>query len=209
MLQRARPLRCDNGPVSKKAKKPPIQKKKLLARLERAQEQRLFISVRRWIPNSDRIDGFVVGIGAKWVAIANLGSGIHLDGWCLLRIKDIQSVYFEPEPDCFEVKALQAREEWPPVAPPIDLDSSVGVITSTSAATVMLSVHVEFDRPDICWVGSITAVNQETFELLEVSTRASWNRGPRPVDFDDLTRVDFGAGYEEALSLVAGPPPDA
>jgi hypothetical protein len=100
---------CIIAIMSGKRKKPPIDKKTVLARLEQAQEHQLLVHVRRWIPDADRLEGFVVAIGDKWVAVQRLSDRIAFDGWQLLRLKDIQAVSIEPDPDCFEVEALKAR----------------------------------------------------------------------------------------------------
>lgn len=103
----------------KKAKKPPIEKKSVLARLERARAEQLFVGVRRWIPDSDRIDGYVMSIGEEWVVLAKLG-GVTLDGWCLLRLKDIQAVYLDR--DAVATKVLKALDQWPPQHADVSLD---------------------------------------------------------------------------------------
>ena len=112
----------------RKPRKPPIEKKSVLARLERARDEQLFVSVRRWIPDSERVDGFVLALGEKWVCLASLG-GVRLDGWCLLRLKDIQAVFIDP--DSLATKVLQAREQWPPPAVDVDLDDVVVALRST------------------------------------------------------------------------------
>jgi hypothetical protein len=43
---------------------------------------------------------------------------------------------------------------------------------------------------------------QTTFELFDLDANACWNR-TRRFKFADVTRIDFGAGYESALSLFA------
>jgi hypothetical protein len=53
----------------------------------------------------------------------------------------------------------------------------------------------------------VTSVDASKLRLLEVSTRGGWGRKPRTFDPADVTRLDFGGGYEQALSLVAGSPP--
>ena len=192
-----------------KRKKPPIDKKAVGARLAHAQEHHLLVTVRRWIPGADRLEGFVVGIGRKWVAIQRLSGMITLDGWFLVRLKDVQAVSLEPDPDCFEVAALKARAMWPPTALDVDLDDVVGLLRSASrsSAAAMVSVFDEFARPDACWIGAVTSVDDSTLRLLEVDTRGGWARKPRTFDPADVTRLDCGGGYEEALGLVAGPPP--
>lgn len=193
--------------MSGKPKKPPIDKKAVLARLEHAQERRLLVSVRRWIPGADRLEGFVVAIGDKWVALQRLSDRIAFDGWQLLRLKDIQAVSTNPDPDCFEVKALKARALWPPTKPDVDLDHVVGALRTVSAATPMVSVFDEFDRPDVCAIGAVRSVDESSLRLLEVNVRGGWARKASFHDPADITRLDFGGGYEEALSLVAGSPP--
>jgi hypothetical protein len=188
-----------------KPKKPPIEKKTVLARLAHAQEHQLLVHVRRWIPEADRVEGFVVGIGHQWVVLQRLSDRVAFDGWQLLRLKDIQAVSTDPESDCFEVKVLKARSLWPPTAPDLDLDDVVNAF-NTPEGFVMVSVFDEFNRPDACWIGAVMSVDESKLELLEVNTRGDWARKPRTFDLADVTRLDFGGGYEQALSLVAGPP---
>jgi hypothetical protein len=71
----------------------------------------------------------------------------------------------------------------------------------------MVSVFDEFDRPAVCWIGAVKSVDESKLRLLEVNTRGGWARRPRTFDPADVTRIDFGGGYEEALHLVAGSPP--
>ena len=193
--------------MSGKRKKPPIDKKSVLARLERAQEHQLLVHVRRWIPDADRLEGFVVGIGNEWVTLQRLSDRIAFDGWHLLRLKDVQAVSTVPDSDCFEIKALKARKLWPPTSPGLDLDDVNGVLRAVSAATPMVSVFDEFDRPDACWIGNVVSLDESKLHLLEVDTHAGWRRKPRRFDPADITRIDFGGGYEESLRLVAGYPP--
>ena len=193
--------------MSGKRKKPPIDKEAVLPRLARAQQDQLLVTVRRWIPDADRLEGFVVGIGQKWVALQRLSDRVAFEGWHLIRVKDVQAVSIDPDPECFEVKALKARSLWPPSAPELSLDDVVRAVDSASAVTAMVSVFDEFDRPGACWIGDVTSLDDSKLHLLEVNTRGGWARKPRTFDPADVTRIDFGGGYEEALSLVAGPPP--
>jgi len=190
------------------AKKPPIDKARVLERLDRARVGQLLVRVRRWIPDADPVDGFVVARSERWVLLARVSDGIHLDGWTALRIKDIQSVGINPDPACFEVKALQARGEWPPVAvATVELTDIATVVTTAAHSAPMVVIHLEFDRPDVCWIGSVQEVVDGTLSLLEVNVAGGWARKPRQFDLGDLTRVECGDSYMEALRLVAGAPP--
>ena len=188
----------------KKPEKPPIEKKSVLARLQRACDGQLFVSVRRWIPHSERVDGFVLALGEKWVLLAQL-DGVSLHGWCLLRLKDIQAVFIDP--DSVATKVLQARDQWPPPAVAVSLDDAAVALSSTTEIAPLISIFVELDRPDIMWLGSVTAIDRDRVLFLEVSTLAEWHRKPRAIDLEDVTRIEFGGSYEEGLALVAGPRP--
>lgn len=190
----------------KKPKKPPLDKEAVLTRLQRAREQQRFVSIRRWIPHSDRIDGFVMDVGRGWVLLAEL-DGVRHDGWCLLRLKDVQAVFIDADPNCLAVAVLKARDQWPLHAPQVELEDAMSAVTSAAAAAPLTTIHVEFDRPDICWIGSAGVADESTLELLEVDTQGQWRRKPRLIDLEDITRIQFGADYEEGLAIVAGPPP--
>lgn len=193
--------------MSKKPKKPPIDKKSVVAKLERAQQDRLLVRIRRWIPESSSVEGFVVGVGRRWVVLAQLSDRIALDGWSLLRLKDIQAVKVNPDSDSFPAQVLRRRSQWPPVSPPVDLDDTVAVITTAPAVAPLLAVHEEFSRPDICWIGKVRSVNDTKLRLHEVDSDAGWRQKVSTIDPDSVTRIDLGGGYEEALHLVAGEPP--
>lgn len=193
---------------SKKPKKPPIDKKAIRSRIDDAQSRQALVRVRRWIPYSHQLEGFVVATSPRWFVLAVLSDQIAFNGWTALRIKDVQAVTVYPEEDCFEIRALKARVQWPPSAPAgIDLSTAPDVLRSASTVGPLISIHREFERPDVCWIGEVTRLADSRLSLLEVNVAGGWARTPRRFDVDDITRVDFGGGYEEALSLVAGPPP--
>lgn len=193
--------------MSTKPKKPPIDKKAVRARLQFAQENQLRVRVRRWIPKADRLDGFVVGVGTTWLAMQPLSDRVTFDGWRLARLKDVQAVSIDPDPDRFEIKALKARGLWPPTVPDVTLDDVVGALETAAAAAPLVTVHDEFDRPDVCWVGAVQSVAPRALRLLKVGPSGDWHRRVSTFDPEDITRIEFGGGYEEALHLVAGPPP--
>jgi hypothetical protein len=196
--------------MSSKVKKPKIAKADIRVRLERAQSEVLLVRLRRWIPNSDVVDGYVLDIGTNWVMLATQTIQVTPDGWVLVRLKDIQAVVLEPIDGNFTSEVLKARGHWPPVAPDaaaIGLDDSSSAVRSGAAAAPLLTVHAEFSRPDACWIGVPISVDGDTLKLREVGVGGQWLPKPKKFDLDDITRLEFGGGYEDALQLVAGPPP--
>lgn len=191
-----------------KRHEPPINKREVRQRLDRALSAGNLIRVRRWVPDSELVEGFVVARGKAWVTLAKLSDSINLDGWVSLRAADIQSVTVIPTEDCFEIKVLQAREQWPPAAPTSLVDTTVEeLLRSLGEGSPLVTVYREFERPDTCWIGSATRIDDGTLALLEVNVAGGWARRPRLFDLADVTRIESGGGYEEALALVAGPAP--
>ena len=96
-------------------RKPPVSKGKIRTRLNRAQADEALVRITRWIPDADRVEGFVVGLSREWVVLQRLSDRITFDGWISVRVQDIQAVAIYPTQDNFEIAALRARGLWPPV----------------------------------------------------------------------------------------------
>jgi len=43
---------------------------------------------------------------------------------------------------------------------------------------------------------------EKTFTIEDLNSNGEWS-GPRRMKFSDVTRIDFGGGYEEALAVTA------
>lgn len=174
--------------------------------LERAMGEILFVNVHRWDVDADQVDGFVVGIGTTWVALARVGPDLNLDGWALLRLRDVRKVVFREvgERRGLESRALRSMGLWPPTRPDLQLDDDLPeVIGSLAALSPVLVAYREYCRPDVCWVGEVITVDQQTLTIRALDPRAEWELRPRMIDAADLSRVELGGGYELALKSVA------
>ena len=56
-------------------------------------------------------------------------------------------------------------------------------------------------------MGRIVSVTAGRSSLLEIEPGAIWEQVPTQCSLKQITRVDFGGGYEDALHLVGGEPP--
>jgi hypothetical protein len=66
----------------------------------------------------------------------------------------------------------------------------------------LFTIHQEWLDSDVCFVGRLATMSASTFGLKEIDPDSRW-RGSRPYKFKDLTKVDFGGGYENALASLA------
>ena len=56
-------------------------------------------------------------------------------------------------------------------------------------------------------IGSIRGVDETNVRLITIDPDADWDDEIATIPLADVTRLDFGGGYEEALLLVGGPCP--
>ncbi|HXR39970.1 MAG TPA: hypothetical protein VN776_12780, partial [Terracidiphilus sp.] len=71
----------------------------------------------------------------------------------------------------------------------------------------LVTIHREMVNPDTCKIGRVTGIGKSHVSLLEIGPDAVWDEKPTDVPLREITRVDFGGGYEDALHLVGGDPP--
>ena len=70
----------------------------------------------------------------------------------------------------------------------------------------LVAIHRERVNPDVCWIGRVTGVDRGRVSLLKIDPDASWDAEPKEYRLNEITRVNFGGDYENALHLVGGEP---
>ena len=69
-----------------------------------------------------------------------------------------------------------------------------------------MTIHREQVDPDVCSIGRVQGVNWGRVSLLEIGPDAIWEDKPDEFRIKEITRVNFGGDYENALYLVGGEP---
>jgi len=103
--------------------------------------------------------------------------------------------------------ALKKREERVPKRPPVKVASLEELLQSANRTFPLVTIHREKVDPDVCQIGRVTALDKGWISLLEIGPDARWDKKPSEYRLKEITRVDFGGDYEEALHLVGGPAP--
>jgi hypothetical protein len=144
----------------------------------------------------ERIAGFVVGFSSELILLHRFDWNTYtLDGYTILRDADIKQKRIFSRKSYWQTKAIQ-KSKIRPHALLIRLASweeAVGDI-----AQKFPLIHVERE----CWIGFPIEVNSQKFVIDNLSPSAEWT-GPYRMKTADVTRVDFGGGYERALALTA------
>lgn len=194
----------DHG-VGKKAGRPDNDEDKVLSKLRRAHERQLPVRIRRWFPDASPIEGFVVGVGKRWVAVALLPEGEEHDGYDLVRLEDIHKVRVEKDPEAIRARVLIARGQWPLPPPSVRLGNIKAVIRDVGSEGALFSVHVERHRPDAMWVGALRKIAGGQLHLAHLTPDAQWDEEPLRLDLHDITRVTIATSQLKDLTLAAPP----
>ncbi len=151
------------------------------------------------------VDGYVLAIGPQFFLLA-LVDDVRFNGFQCLRISDVRGLQAPAKYAAFIEAALKVRGERMPERPRLKLDSLEELLWSANRAFPLVTIHREKVDPDICNIGRITAVKNNRVSLLEIGPDALWDKEPCHYNLKEITRVDFGGDYEEALHLVGGAP---
>jgi hypothetical protein len=146
--------------------------------------------------------GYVVGIGPVFFALQLVDNACRFDGYLCLRYADVTGCETDPHAD-FITKALAARGLTRSDAPAIDLSSLETLLHSAGAAFPLVTIHIEDVDEEVCYIGRVAKVTAKQLILHEVDPDGSWETSPSHYNLGDVTRVDFGGAYEEALWLIA------
>jgi len=174
---------------------------------------RAAMAARRLVRLTTRYDeravcGYVVGLGPGFVMVSVVNDRVWLDGFECFRRPDIISIEDDPYAAFLE-EALARRGEIIPDAPPVALASIEELLKTAGLAFRLVTIHCEGIDAEVCYIGQVHAVLGGHLVMRAVTPAAEWETEFERYPTANITRVAFGADYEEALSLVAGDPPPA
>lgn len=144
-----------------------------------------------------------VGLGEKWGLIARTLDGGYFDGYSAFRLKDVGRVHRDTT---FQSRFARTQPEWPPTPPPVDLDSTVGVLRSLATFAPLVGIEKANER-DALWIGVPVKVGPKWTWLHEVRPDATWQHKPLGYKTRQITNVQVGDHYMTALAAMAGERP--
>ena len=148
-------------------------------------------------------DGYVVASAGRWVALLVIGDGIFYSGFQVFRVQDIATISVPSPRASFYQAVLRKRCPKRPRLPQISIESTQALLASAGNRFPLVTIHREIADPNVCNVGKVVGVTGRAVSLLEVTPDATWEEEVTQYRLTEITRVDFGGPYEEALALVA------
>ena len=152
--------------------------------------------------------GYVVGVGVDLFLLVHIDHSIRFDGFHVCRNRDVRRLRAEPNAD-FKRTALRRRRDRRPVKPRLRLDGFRELLRSAGRHFPLVTIHRERVDPDICHIGAVVDVGDRRVILREIRPDGTWCHELDDYALREITRVDFGGAYEDALHIVGGRPPQA
>ena len=154
--------------------------------------------------DEDALYGFVLAVGETLTLLHTLETSTYtLNGYSVICNADVSRYAVYDRPDYyFDSRVLRLKGITPQPQPEISVASLPELLTSVARCYPLFTIHREAVNNEVCFVGRLEGMTPKTFTLFEIDSCAEWE-GPHRHRFQDVTRVDFGGGYEEALALVA------
>jgi hypothetical protein len=180
---------------------------RLRERLARAQASRALVQIIRSPRHADRVNGFPLATGSKWVLVSQTGDGGYLEGLVAVRLRDVVKVRSNRS---FEGRFAQTQPTWPPTPPDVmDLDTTGGLVRSLSRVSPLVGIEQErrYDKM-LRWIGVVEQVGGGWLWLHEVRPDATWHEEPLGYKLKHITKVVISDRYLTALADVAGTTPD-
>lgn len=174
----------------------------LHARLSTAAASRSLVRLTRHT-EPGAADGYVVALGERWLLLLVVGDGVTYEGYQAFRLQDVATLEVPSPRTAFYEAVLRKRGLRRPRTPRVDLSSTRALVCSAGKRFALVTVHREKVDPEVCHIGKVVSASSASVSLWEVTADATWHENPTGYRLVQITRVDFGGPYEEALALVA------
>lgn len=172
--------------------------------LTSAKRSRRIVEVWRKDIDPRPLAGFVLDCDHGLVLLHRLSDSIHLDGYSVLRLSDISRIDARPQHRAFYERALALRREKPRVPRGIDLSGIDRAIATAAQTFPLVTLHREAISRDSCSIGTIRLLTEKSVVLRWLTPGARWDGESPRYRLTDISLLEFGGEYEDALARVAG-----
>jgi hypothetical protein len=178
------------------------------ALLREAQQQQTLIRLWRSDLEHGSFCGYVGGVGREFLLLWVVGDGITYDGMYVMRHRDISELEAPDKHHVFMEQALKLKQLLPRPPRGFPLDNIREVIQAAGAQAPVIGVHVDSeDESEVCYIGRLVSVEEDGFNMQEISPDAEWLREASFFGWDEVSTVSIEDGYAQSLLAVAGTPP--
>jgi hypothetical protein len=148
------------------------------------------------------INGYVLDIGPQFFLIALISDGIRPNGFQCYRWSDVRKLQVPDKYARFHEAVLKKRGLRFPKKPTVDVRTLPRLLLTANKAFPLVTIHQEKKERSACWIGRVVDLGKGRVTLLEIGPGASWDHELHTYRLSEITRVDFGGDYENALYLI-------
>ena len=166
--------------------------------LSQIQNEGSLIDLRRESVDDRFLRGFVAATSADFVVFSLVGEQCHFDGACVLRMEDVTFLRRDTEVLSAWSRVLQESPSSPASVKHVDLSSWESVVRSVAGHEKVVSFHRERVDETSCYIGTNVKIDGDCLRADRISVEGRID-GQFTLRTGDLSTVDFGGGYEQAL----------
>ena len=152
-----------------------------------------------------RTKAYVARVGVDLLLFQLVDDRIRYDGFQILRRVDVPEVVADPYAEFVET-VLARRGEKKAVVPRIRLLGFEQALRDAGRLFPLVAIHREEVDPDVCHIGAVHEVRKGRVYLQEIEPSGCWETTLCDYATDEITRIDFGGGYEDALHVYGRSP---
>lgn len=169
---------------------------------KKAKMKHLF-EVKRRLKDTGTTTGFIVDFSDSLVLLHTFDTDtFRLNGYSVIRKADISHYRVFSKAEYWQFRAVRRFRLRPMQPAGISVASLPELLKSVAEHYPLITLHPEKTKPEVCFIGTLASMTERTFTIEDLNCNAEWS-GPRRMKFGDVTRVEFGGGYEAALAVTA------
>lgn len=178
------------------------------AQLREAQENRQLVRLWREELEHGSFCGYVGGVGREFFLLWVVGDTITHDGIYIMRHRDVSELEVPDKHALFMEKALTLKSLTPTLPQNFPLDNIREVVEAAARQSEVIGVHVDSEEEaEVCYIGKLVSVEEDGFNMQEISPDAEWLREASFFSWDEVSTVSIEDGYAQSLLAVAGVAP--
>ena len=153
--------------------------------------------------------GFIVSSSNHWLVLHRVDPDVWiLDGYVALPLKDLRGVWRYKKYSDYPLRVLRHFGIDKPISPEgLDPATAQSIIGSAMNLFGVLGIQEERTDPECAWYGLPLHFGDNKIRLLNINSIGVWEDGFTSHRISDITWIEFGTRYAEALAAIGGAPP--
>lgn len=145
--------------------------------------------------------GFVLDYNDEFVIVERFNDENNYDGLTIFYLDNISRIRWEGNEIESIAKVIDVSKRLN-VKPIIDLNSIHSILESIQKHFDFLTIHIENLDSEVCLIGEIHDLDNETIVMHEYGTMISLDRKFVLLNVHDITRIDLNGCYELKLKQI-------